>query len=174
MVAGFLFGLSALLILRSRHLEGRWVANTVIWSAVAIGGIIVTVAFRLALGGYPPALLELEENREIFATFRRGIRFLYEIELGAVGIGHHVLFIGEGITKRGVVPRYWLIGAVVAIVLAITAGVIGLLQPATAGVVSFLIPALLGLALWRAGRRFGPPDPTGASQASGIPHPSAA
>lgn len=74
--------------------------------------------------------------------------------------GTSVLFIGEGLAKSDVVPRYWLTGAVVAIVLAITAGVTGLLQPGTAGVVSFLIPALLGLALWRAGRKSAP-DTTG-------------
>lgn len=88
MLAGFLFGLSALLILRSRHLEGHWVANTIIWSAVAIGGIIGTVAFGLTLGSYPPALLALEENPDIFATFRGGIRFLYTVGLGVVGLGH--------------------------------------------------------------------------------------
>ncbi len=153
MVAGFLLGMSALLILRSPHLENRWIATTVIWSAIAIGSIIVVLAFGLALGSYPPALLALEANPDIFSTLRGGIRFLFMFGLGVVVLGYHVLFIGEAVMKSGIVPRYWLIAAVVTIVLAIMAGSVGL---PTDGVVAFLTPAMLGLALWKAGREFTP------------------
>lgn len=151
LIAGFLFGLSALLILRSPYLEARWIATTLIWSAVALGTIIFIVAYGLALGGYPSALDALERNPDILETFRGGIRFLFMSALAVVVLGYHALFIGEGFVKSGVVPRHWLIGAIVVIVLAIMASAAGL--PA-AGVVAFFAPAMLGLALWRAGRTF--------------------
>lgn len=150
MLASLLFGVSALLILRSRYLKSRWITTAVIWSAVAIGSIIATMAYGLSLGSYPPAFLALEDNPELFATFRGGVRLLFTIGLALVVLGLHALFIGEGVTKSDVVPRYWLIGAVVGVAVAIAAGMVGL---PTAGVVAFLMPALLGLALWRGGHR---------------------
>lgn len=151
LLASLLFGMSALLILRGRHLQGRWIATPVIWSAVAIGSVIATMAYGLSLGGYPPALLAWENNPDLFATFRGGVRLLYTIGLALVVLGLHALFIGEGVTKSALVPRYWLIGAVVGIAVAIVAGMVGL---PTAGVVAFLMPALLGLTLWRAGWQY--------------------
>jgi hypothetical protein len=153
MLASLLFGVSALLILRSRHLQGRWIKTAGIWSVVAIGSIIATMAYGLSLGGYPPALLALEDNPDLFATFRGGVRLLYTIGLAVVVLGLHALFIGEGVTKSAVVSRSWLIGAVVGIAVAIVAGMVGL---PTAGVVAFLMPALLGLALCRAGWHYAP------------------
>lgn len=153
MLSSILFGVSALLILRSRYLQGRWITTAAIWSLVAIGSFIATMAYGLSLGGYPPALLALEVNPDLFATFRGGVRLLYTIGLALVVLGLHALFIGEGITKSDVVPRYWLIGAVVGIAVAIVAGMVGL---PTAGVVAFLMPSLLGLALCRAGWQYAP------------------
>lgn len=153
MLASLLFGVSALLILRTRHLQRRWITNSVIWSAVAIGSIIATMAYGLSLGGYPPALLVLEDSQDIFATFRGGVSLLYTIGLALVVLGLHALFIGKGVTKSDVVPRYWLIGSVVGIAVAIVTGMVGL---PTAGVVAFLMPAFLGLALCRAGWDYAP------------------
>lgn len=151
LIAGFLFGLSALLILRSPYLEARWIATALIWSAVALGAIILAVAYGLALGGYPSALEALERNPDILETFRGGIRFLLMSALAVLVLGYHILFFAEGLVKSGVVPRYWLIGAIVVIALAMMASAAGL---PTAGFVAFFAPALLGLALWRAGRTF--------------------
>lgn len=67
-LACVLFGLSALVLLRSRHLDAHWRPATVVWSAVAIGGIMLAVSFALTIGSYGPALLALEESPELFAT----------------------------------------------------------------------------------------------------------
>lgn len=114
---------------------------------------MLAVAFALTLGSYPPALLALEDNPEIFATVRGGVRNLYVTGSTVALLGHLVLFLREGIAKDGVVPRSWLLGMVVAVALAATAAAVGLLRPSTAGAVSLFAAALLGLAIWRAGRQ---------------------
>lgn len=152
-LATFLFALSALTLARSRHLEDSWRPSSIIWSAVAIGAILATVGFALALGSYPPALQTLEQNPELFEAVRGGIRATYEMGMLVQGLGHLALFLREGIANDGVVPRAWLLGFAGSIVAAIGIVVTGLLRPAAAGVVTFLVPALLGLALWRAGRQ---------------------
>lgn len=154
--ACFFFALSALVLLRSRYLDAHWRPATPLWSAVAIGGIMVAVAFVLTIGSYGPALLALDESPEIFATVRGGVRFLYESGLAVVGLGHLVLFLREGTARDGLVPRPWLVGILVAIALAGLAVSVDLLRPSTVGAVIFCIPALLGLALWRGGRQIAP------------------
>jgi hypothetical protein len=152
-LAGFAFGLSALVLLRDRHLNALWRPASTLWSAVAIGGVMLVVAFALTLGSYPPALLALEDNPEIFATIRGGVRNLFLTGATVAVLGLIVLFLREGIAKDGVVPRSWLIGLAVALALAIMAAAFGLVRLPTAGVVTLFAPALLGLAIWKAGRQ---------------------
>jgi hypothetical protein len=152
-LAGFAFGLSALVLLRDRHLNALWRPASALWSAVAIGGVMLVVAFAFTAGSYPPALLALEDHPEIFATVRGGVRNLFVTGATVAVLGHIVLFLREGIAKDGVVPRSWLIGSGVSLALAIMAAAVGLVRPPTAGVVTLLAPALLGLAIWKAGRQ---------------------
>jgi hypothetical protein len=152
-LAGFAFGLSALVLLRDRHLNALWRPASTLWSAVAIGGVMLVVAFALTVGSYPPALLALEDNPEIFATVRGGVRNLFVTGSTVAWLGHIVLFLREGIAKDGVVPRSWLIGLAIALALAIMAAAFGLVRLPTAGLVTLFAPALLGLAIWKAGRQ---------------------
>jgi hypothetical protein len=152
MLSGYLIGLSALLLLRSRHLHGLWRPGGFIWSTVAIAGIVLTVSYGLALGSYPPALRAAGENPEILTTVRGGVRFLGASAGAVVVAGCIILFIREGVAKDGVVPRSWILATALAVLLAIVTSAIGIL-PSTAGVAILLVPALLGLALWRAGRQ---------------------
>jgi hypothetical protein len=152
-LAGFAFGLSALVLLRDRHLNALWRPASTLWSAVAIGGVMLVVAFALTLGSYPPALLALEDNPEIFATVRGGVRNLFVTGATVACVGLIVLFLREGIAKDGVVPRSWLIGLAVALALAIMAAAFGLVRLPTAFLVTLFAPALLGLAIWKAGRQ---------------------
>lgn len=153
MVGTCLRALGALLLMQGLLLHNRWFSSSVLWSVVVICAILVAVAQGLALGSYPPALAAFEQSPELFETFRTGVRFLYD----KAGLGGFlailVLFVWEGFAKRGVLPRSWLVGIVVVLVLAIVAAISGLLSPRTAGVVAFFIPGLLGLAFWRAGER---------------------
>lgn len=155
MVGTWLEGLSALLLLQGLHLHNRWVSTSVLWALIVICAIPVAVAQGLSLGLYPPALAVFEQSPELFETIRTGVRFLYDRAGLAKWLAYLVLFAWEGVARRGVVPRSWLVGAVVALVLAIGVAVAGLLPPRPVGVVGFLIPGLLGLAFWRAGRRTG-------------------
>lgn len=152
MLGAFFFGLSALLLLQGRHLPSRWLSASVLWAAVAIGGIVATVAYGLALGSNPVALSSFEQNPEVFATVRGGVRFLLETGLATLLV-HLVLFIWEGVATDGVVPRSWILSIAMAFVLAVLAAAVGLVRPPAVGVVVFLVPASLGLGLWRAGRR---------------------
>jgi hypothetical protein len=156
MLAVFLIALSALLLLQSRHLAARCPPTSLIWSTVAVAGMILTVAFGLTLGSYPPAVRAVEENPEIFTTVRGGVRFLLASSGTVAVLGHIILFTREGMADRGLVPRSWILGMAVALVLAIMTAALGLLRPQTASAVVFFVPALLGLALWRAGRQLGP------------------
>lgn len=155
MLACPLVALSALLLLRSRHLESRGALASVLWAAVAIGGIVLTVTYGLILGSYPPAL----ETPEIFRTVRGGARFLLFTGLPATGLALLLLFIGEGVTRDGAVPRSWLLGIAATVALAVLAVLMGLVPSRTVGAVGFLVPPLLGLGLWRAGRQLSPDTP---------------
>lgn len=159
MLAGFLFGISALLLMQSSQVEAAWPPAVVIWAAVAIGGVLIAVAFGLTLGSYPPALRSLEQSPELFATARGGIRRLYGLGVQVTGVGYLILLLREGIAADGVVPRSWLLVLLGAVALTITLAAMGLLPPRTIGGMTwFLVPTLLGLAVWRAGRhlRIGP------------------
>lgn len=83
LIAGFLFGLSALLILRSPYLEARWIATPLVWSAVAIAAIVLAMmasALGLPTAGvvafFAPALLGLALWRagRMFAHGTTGLR----------------------------------------------------------------------------------------------------
>jgi hypothetical protein len=152
-LAGLLYGLSALVLLRSQHLNALWRPASTLWSAVAIGAIIFAVAFTFCLGSYPPALHALEDNPEIFAAVRGGVRNLYLTGGTVALLGLLVLFLREGIAKEGLVPRSWVFGMVAALALAMMAAAVGLLRLPTVAAVTFFAPALLGLAIWRAGRQ---------------------
>lgn len=155
MVSTSLEGLSALLLLQGLHLQSRWFSTSVVWALIVICAIPVAVAQGLSLGLYPPALAVFEQSPELFETIRTGVRSLYDRAGLAKWLAYLVLFVWEGGARRGVVPRSWLVGTVVAFVLAIGVAAAGILPPRTVGIVAFLPAGLLGLGFWRAGRRAG-------------------
>lgn len=158
-LAVLLFAVSALVLLRSRALQDRWLPAAALWSTTAVGSVLVVVAYGLTLGGYPPALAAFEQDPDLFATLSGGIRSLYFPGVIVAWLGYLPLLIREGVAKDGAVPRSWLVGAGVAVAGAIVAGASGWLHGSTAGAVGFLLPGVLGLGIWRAGRRLAP-DPT--------------
>lgn len=154
-VGSLFFAVSALVLLRSRHLQDRWLPAGALWSMTAVGGVVVAVAYGLALGAYPPALGAFEQQPDLFATIRGGIGALLFPGLIVAWLGYVPLLIREGLAEDGSVPRSWLAGAAVAVAGAITVAAAGWLDGSTAGAVGFLLPGLLGLGIWRAGRRPG-------------------
>lgn len=160
-VAVFLFASSALVLLRSRHLQGRWTAAAPLWSMTAIGSLLALVAYCLTLGSYPPALAVFEQDPDLFATVSGGIRLLYFPGLLLAWLGYLPLLIREGVAKDGPVPRSWLVVIAVVAAAAILAGSFEWLEPSTAGAVAFLMPAVLGAAIWKDGRRLGRGAPRG-------------
>lgn len=147
-----LFAVSALVLLRSRHLQDRWLPAGGLWSMTAVGSVVVVVAYGLTLGAYPPALSTFEQQPDLFTTVRGGIRALFLPGLIVAWLGYGSLLIREGLAEDGSVPRSWLAGAAVAVAGAIMVGAAGWLDGSTAGAVGFLLPGLLGLGIWRAGR----------------------
>lgn len=158
-LAALLFAVSALVLLRSRALQDRWLPAAALWSTTAVGSVVVVVAYGLTLGGYPPALAAFEQDPDLFATVSGAIRSLYFPGVIVAWLGYLPLLVREGVAEEGAVPRSWLVGAGVAVAGAIAAGASGWLHASTAGAAGFLLPGVLGLGIWRAGRRLAP-DPS--------------
>ena len=142
---------SALVLLRSRRLQGAWMLSSPLWSVVALGGLLAALAQVFTLGAYPPALAAARHSPEILATARGGAAFTYFTGQLAFQLGCLVLFVREGIAKDGVVPRSWLIGAGLVIAGSVVAGSTGVAQ-VPMDIVLSVVMAVLGLFLWRAGR----------------------
>lgn len=96
MLAVSIIAMSALLLLQSRHLTDVWRPASVIWSMVAVAGIVLTVAYGFTVGSYPALLQSVEGNPEVFAAVRGGVRFLVDSAAAVAGLGFSVVFIREG------------------------------------------------------------------------------
>jgi hypothetical protein len=151
MIAAFLSAVGAFVLVGAPQRSRQWLPAQLIWYAIAIGYVLSTVSYALTLGSYPPALAAAEQHPELFTTVRGGIRFLYEVG-GYTQIGLFVLFYWEGISRKGIVPPSWVLGATGVFIIAIALVVGGVVHPRVAGPVGLIVPVLLGLAYWRVGR----------------------
>lgn len=158
MIGAFLMTTSALLLLTAPLPPRRFPPEKFLLAAIAVGGVMLTMAFGTAIGAYPIAFRSFETSPEIFATFLGEVGVTYRGSAAIVVFGYFIFCIQEGVAKDGLVSPLALVAVLVLIATAVGLAATGVMLAKTAGVVVFAAPALLGLSLWRGKRRVGSTD----------------
>lgn len=130
-------------LLRLKHAEGL---QALLWGALLLSAIFISMAFLALLGGYPAALASLSENRVVFDTFNGGLGTVYQIgRLG--GLLWLPLFLMATFGRDVFIGRPLGI-AILAIVFSTMAlGTFFGLDIKVTGASWFLMPLVLGLSL---------------------------
>ncbi len=130
-------------LLRLKHAEGL---QALLWGALLLSGILISMAFLALLGGYPPALASLSENRVVFDTFNSGLGTVYQIgRLG--GLLWLPLFLMATFGRDAFIGRPLGIATVAIVISTIALGTFTGLDIKVTGASWFLMPLVLGLSL---------------------------
>ena len=159
LLGSLLFASAALLLQRRPQAGRRWMPAGVVWVVVAVGSVMLAVAYALTLGSYPPALDAFADEPAVFAALRGGLLRVHSIGsilqlLGLlVALAIELRWKGEGLPDRLVQ-----VGAGVTL-LGILAAVAGLVPGVYIAAAVFFGGGLLGLAIcWRGGGTADDPD----------------
>ena len=151
MAGAFLMSVAALILMTAPLPRRRIPSQSVLLGSIVISGVLIVMSFATALGAYPPAFKAFAEAPELTAALAGESGVSYRAMMGIFGLCYLVLFVQEGLSETGCVPRFALFIVLAVIVAAIVIAALGLMLAKTVGVVAFAAPALLGFFLWRNG-----------------------
>ncbi|MEM1340621.1 MAG: hypothetical protein AAGF96_22890 [Bacteroidota bacterium] len=121
--------------------------KSLLWSLLALLGLLIVIAFGITLGSYGPALDVYETQPELFHSFRGAVRSLYSPGLlGLVFLT--IIYLIDTFSANGVINRKWGLVGFALVLLGIVLSFVPGLPGKTIGAVIFFVPLFVGYAYW--------------------------